>query len=655
MRGIFIILVVFLCNALSTYAYPNYLIRNEALGATTNPTGNPVGGGTGYSNIYTQGDFTVDTKSELLNALDQAESGQVVYIASAASIDLTGTTDIEIPPGVTLAGDRGASGSPGPLVFNDNMPEYGRIFLPKNNARITGIRIKGPDEDFDEITYQQSPFAVPPYDTPKSNAAAIVVRHAHHVEIDNCEISNFHRDGVNVQRGSRGTHIHHNFIHDVHAYPVVVSNQSEMPLLIEANIIHYIWHATAGSGDIGTGYEVRYNQIVRKASPSSWQPWYDGGHGIDMHADASIKSSRGQRIAGDVMKVHHNTFILDAAGDVSASGARDVKVRGVPRDLVEIYDNHFFNSNPSQAVVHYGGNTWVHDNTYGRARSAPSSVAMESTPQILFQMPPPPGESAPELPAQVAVDLDVNLYGQLTLSNVQILLNGSEIYNGPQVPAQGALMINFGDTDPSLAYQEMTVIATDDRGVTGTFMTVFNLSSLLPIVLSDFEGKLAQNKIALHWVTQSEIDADHFEIQKRMVGDKWRTLGRREARGREAQGERYEFVDHAPLYGDNVYRLRMVDQDGTFSFSPIEVVKFATGKGKFKIIPNPFSNEFNLQTEPDMEGFRFELFDAVGKLLRSGIIDRPNIRVLAQGLIDGPYYLQFSKNAIRYTARLMKM
>jgi len=87
-------------------------------GSGGNPTGNPIGGGEGYSEIVTQYDYLVTNKTELLDALGQAVAGEVVYVADDAEIDLTGEYSTVIPEAVTLASGRGRGGSEGALLFH---------------------------------------------------------------------------------------------------------------------------------------------------------------------------------------------------------------------------------------------------------------------------------------------------------------------------------------------------------------------------------------------------------------------------------------------------------------------------------------------------------------------------------------------------------
>ena len=59
---------------------PSPVDLSKVYGAQANPTGSPIGGGDGYKNIVTSGDFTVNNKDELLNALSMAKDGQVIFI-----------------------------------------------------------------------------------------------------------------------------------------------------------------------------------------------------------------------------------------------------------------------------------------------------------------------------------------------------------------------------------------------------------------------------------------------------------------------------------------------------------------------------------------------------------------------------------------------
>jgi hypothetical protein len=124
-------------------------IDNAIYGAKADKRG-PIGGGTGYTKIITKGDYTVKDLDALLAALSKAKAGQIVFIPGETIIDLTARVYIdqlvlEVPKGVTLAGDRGRGGSKGALLTSDALKTPIMIRAGGPDVRITGLRIQGPN------------------------------------------------------------------------------------------------------------------------------------------------------------------------------------------------------------------------------------------------------------------------------------------------------------------------------------------------------------------------------------------------------------------------------------------------------------------------------------------------------------------------------
>ena len=136
-----------------TYAYANdstwVQIDNVVYGAKPDERG-PIGGGEAYVNIITSGDYTVEDLDDLIKALSKSKIGDVVFIPGETEIDLTSRILIdqiilEVPEGVTLAGNRGYKGSKGALVRSDVLNTPVMISAAGPNVRITGLRIQGPN------------------------------------------------------------------------------------------------------------------------------------------------------------------------------------------------------------------------------------------------------------------------------------------------------------------------------------------------------------------------------------------------------------------------------------------------------------------------------------------------------------------------------
>src|SRR5690606_33743052 len=124
-------------------------VHNRVYGARPDIAG-PTGGGRRYSRTFSDGDFVVADLEQLLLALKEAKPGQVIFIPSENTIDLTTRIYIEelvleIPEGVTLAGSRGDEDSKGALLKSDALKTPLTIQAKGAGVGIAGLRIQGPN------------------------------------------------------------------------------------------------------------------------------------------------------------------------------------------------------------------------------------------------------------------------------------------------------------------------------------------------------------------------------------------------------------------------------------------------------------------------------------------------------------------------------
>jgi hypothetical protein len=270
---------------------------SAGFGAEANPTGQPIGGGAGYTAGPKRDAAQQHVRSldELRQSLAKAKAGDVVWIESGATIDLAGAQFV-VPEKVTLAGDRGLNGSLGPLLTASLGKHEWRIQL-KSGARLSGVRLRGPNplmQDIDTMKPAPSGYAISCADA----------------EVDNCDIAQFQRGGIALFRDSERARIHHNFLHDIAAYPVVLANGAGDGHIIEANRIEWAWHAIASNASRGSGYTARYNVFTRVPRPKVFdQSGSDPPNWcLDTHANDAAET-KPPRPATRKLIAHHNTFL----------------------------------------------------------------------------------------------------------------------------------------------------------------------------------------------------------------------------------------------------------------------------------------------------------------------------------------------------------
>lgn len=324
-------------------------IDGATYGAEPDEVG-PIGGGTGYTRIVRKGDFGAENLDQLLDALAKARPGQVVFIPGETEIDCTARVYIEelvieVPAGVTLAGNRGENGSAGALICSDALKTPVLIRPMGPDVHISGLRIRGPNPkrylDHHRRSFAEGRGHEYYYEFPVSDG--IRVEHPG-LEVDNCEVSGFAHAGVFLVKGDRH-HIHHCSIHHCQygglGYGVCHDVASS---LIERNLFDFNRHSIAGTGHPGCSYEARHN--VELGTSLS--------HCFDMHGGADRKD--GTAIAGTRILIHHNTFNAPET---------PIKIRGVPQEACKVYGNWFpRHANPRDAVDALE-NTHVENNAHG--------------------------------------------------------------------------------------------------------------------------------------------------------------------------------------------------------------------------------------------------------------------------------------------------
>ena len=101
-----------------------------------------------------------------------------------------------------------------------------------------------------------------------------------------------------------------------------------------------------------------------------------------------------------------------------------------------------------------------------------------------------------------------------------------------------------------------------------------------------------QMQVAVNWTTQYEGNYTNFTVERSNDnGNTFNAIGGLTSSGTGT----YNFVDKAPEYGDNQYRLKQVDIDNNTTYSPIADVQIAGQATRtVTVYPNPASGIINL-------------------------------------------------------------
>lgn len=191
-----------------------------------------------------------------------------------------------------------------------------------------------------------------------------------------------------------------------------------------------------------------------------------------------------------------------------------------------------------------------------------------------------------------------------------------------------------------------TLAARGDAGYSATIASwsiVFG-STALPLDLTSFYGYAYSGYNELKWSTASEKNTASFDVQLSLdEGKTFETVGTVSANG--YGNNVYSFQDDRYAAGVNLYRLRMIDRDGTYSYSKNNVKitgKSETG-GSIAFSPNPVKDLFNLAiSNKDLLNSNAKIINSLGQTVYSFRIEQEKMQYSLGQLAGGIYFLQLA-------------
>ncbi|NWF49673.1 MAG: T9SS type A sorting domain-containing protein, partial [Ignavibacteriaceae bacterium] len=175
----------------------------------------------------------------------------------------------------------------------------------------------------------------------------------------------------------------------------------------------------------------------------------------------------------------------------------------------------------------------------------------------------------------------------------------------------------------------------------------------LPVELNSFTASVIGSKVELKWQTETEVNNYGFEIQKSESGNRdsqeWQTIDFIEGFGNSNSPKDYSFTDDLTLDNNRnltlFYRLKQIDNDGTFTYSEEIKVELLLLNG-FDLeqnYPNPFNPSTVIRYAiPQSGNVKLSVYNILGqevKVLTEGYKEAGSYEVTfdGEGLGSGLY------------------
>ncbi|MEM6338009.1 MAG: T9SS type A sorting domain-containing protein, partial [Bacteroidota bacterium] len=166
---------------------------------------------------------------------------------------------------------------------------------------------------------------------------------------------------------------------------------------------------------------------------------------------------------------------------------------------------------------------------------------------------------------------------------------------------------------------------------------IYAPSTPLPVELISFEALAGPDSIELSWSTATETNNAGFAVETSRGGD-WQEIAWVNGFGTtlEAQNYRHTVVNLAP--GRHQFRLRQVDFDGAFEYSPVveATISVPGTHALSEAYPNPFNPQARFElTVATEQAVTVTLHDALGRTVRTLYTGVVAANATQSVLIDG--------------------
>jgi len=231
-----------------------------------------------------------------------------------------------------------------------------------------------------------------------------------------------------------------------------------------------------------------------------------------------------------------------------------------------------------------------------------------------------------------------NLFNKLQVfidyNNDGDFLDANEVIYTSPTSVQGN--VNFTFTTPSSVplmdtYLRLRVVSLENSVATtngcsipvtsnvNDYAVYFSNTIALPQLLTGFDGYYSNGKSELNWQTETEVNTDHFIVERSLDGNTYLEVGNVPAKGLTNTRTNYYQLTDPLLNAQNVnrffYRLKIVDKDGSFKYSKQVITTRPVGDNVPVIVyPNPVLRNTTLQIRKATNDLSvIEIFNAMGQ------------------------------------------
>jgi hypothetical protein len=166
---------------------------------------------------------------------------------------------------------------------------------------------------------------------------------------------------------------------------------------------------------------------------------------------------------------------------------------------------------------------------------------------------------------------------------------------------------------------------------------------VLPITLESIDGSGDKCNAQIKWSTSNETNLSKFEIEVSKDGVDFDKAGTIKPSSLNAGNYQFNTTQSS---GKNYYRLKIIDQNGSFTYSKVIPITTNCSDKVVKVFPNPVNTAqtLNVNISGYDKSIKGDLYSATGQFIKSFILKNGKNDLTVENLSQGFYTLKISEN-----------
>ena len=211
-------------------------------------------------------------------------------------------------------------------------------------------------------------------------------------------------------------------------------------------------------------------------------------------------------------------------------------------------------------------------------------------------------------------------------------IDGGTTWNGY---TNGAAIITTGATVSVIVQSQRSGGSYGCTASSWNTISTWTVNCALPVIINTISATSSKSDAIVAWSTATELNVSRFVIERSIDGSSFSDIGTVNAVGIGANN--YQFTDNAPVNGVNYYRLKSIDNNGSFTYSKVVSVSLLTNN-QLSVFPNPTTDKITVNGNHIAS---VQVVDNMGRItIAQTYKDVTNPVLSVSGLPVGVYHLR---------------